>query len=191
VSRYWQVYYDLDFDHTAKYFEEKIRQVLFDSLKIHLRSDVPVGCYLSGGLDSSIVASLARMQTEEKLLAFTGKFSMSEAYDESKYAREVAEWHGLELHELDITADDFLQNIRKIIYHMDYPVAGPGSFPQYMISGLAAKHRKVVLGGQGGDEIFGGYVRYLLAYFEQCINAAIEGTSHNGNFIVTYRLFRI
>ena len=73
-----------------------------------------------------------------------------------------------------------------MIYHLDYPVAGPGSFPQYMVSELAAQHMKVVLGGQGGDEIFGGYARYLLAYFEQCIKAAIDGTMHAGNFVVTY-----
>src|SRR5260370_14202240 len=55
-----------------------------------------------------------------------------------------------------------------------------------MVSKLASTRRKVVLGGQGGDEIFGGYARYLLAYFEQCIKAAIDGTMHNGNFVVTY-----
>ena len=55
-----------------------------------------------------------------------------------------------------------------------------------MVSELAAQHRKVVLGGQGGDEIFGGYARYLIAYFEQCIKAAIDGTMHSGNFVVTY-----
>ena len=74
-----------------------------------------------------------------------------------------------------------------MIYHLDYPVAGPGSFPQYIVSRLAAQHMKVVLGGQGGDEIFGGYARYLLAYFEQCIKAAIDGTMDAGNFIVTYQ----
>src|SRR6185436_5956872 len=58
--------------------------------------------------------------------------------------------------------------------------------PQYMVSKLAGRSRKVVLGGQGGDEIFGGYTRYLIAYFEQCIKAAIDGTMNNGNFIVTY-----
>ena len=65
-------------------------------------------------------------------------------------------------------------------------MAGPGSFAQYMTSKLAATQRKVVLGGQGGDEIFGGYTRYLVAYFEQCIKGAIEGTLNNGNFVVTY-----
>jgi asparagine synthase (glutamine-hydrolysing) len=73
-----------------------------------------------------------------------------------------------------------------VIYHLDYPVAGPGAFPQFMVSAMARKHRKVVLGGQGGDELFGGYARYLIAYFEQCLKAAIDGTMHNGNFVVTY-----
>ncbi|MBD2297081.1 asparagine synthase (glutamine-hydrolyzing) [Nostoc sp. FACHB-190] len=186
VKRYWEVYHNLDFDHTAKYFEEQIAALLSESVELHLRSDVPIGAYVSGGLDSSIIASLANQKTGDKFIGFTGKFSLSEDYDESKYARELAQWSGFELHELDITANDFIENIRKVIYHLDYPVAGPGSFPQYMISQLASKHRKVVLGGQGADEIFGGYVRYLIAYFEQCIKGAIDGTMHSSNFIVTY-----
>src|SRR5205085_8709190 len=106
--------------------------------------------------------------------------------DESRYAGELARSRGFELHEVDITAQDFAQHMEQIIYHLDFPTAGPGAFPQFMVSRLAARHRKVVLGGQGGDEIFGGYVRYLAAYFEQCIKAAIDGTMHSGNFIVTY-----
>ena len=93
---------------------------------------------------------------------------------------------GMKLFEVDITSNDFVNSIRDVIYHLDYPVAGPGSFPQYHVSKLAAQHRKVVLGGQGGDEIFGGYTRYLIAYFEQCIKGAIDGTLNSGNFIVTY-----
>ena len=97
----------------------------------------------------------------------------------------VAQSAGAQLFEIDITADDFARHIKDVIYHLDYPVAGPGSFPQFMVSKLAAGHRKVVLGGQGGDEVFGGYARYLVAYFEQCIKAAIDGTYRNGNFVVT------
>lgn len=186
VRRYWEVYYDLDWDHTSKYFEERLRALLPESVRLHLRADVPVGAYLSGGLDSSTVATLARQHANGDFIGFLGKFSFSPDYDESRYARALAEWGGFSLHELDITVSDFTENIRQVIYHLDYPVAGPGSFPQYMVSRLAGQHRKVVLGGQGGDEIFGGYARYLMAYFEQCIKAAIDGTIYNGNYIVTY-----
>ena len=186
IKRYWEVYYDLDFNHTPKYFQEKLGELLPESVALHLRADVPVGAYLSGGLDSSTIASLASENSNGDFAAFTGKFSFSQDYDESRYARELAEWRGFSLHEIDISAADFIDNITRVIYHLDYPVAGPGSFPQYMVSQLAAGHRKVVLGGQGGDEIFGGYTRYLIAYFEQCLKAAIDGTIDNGNFVVTY-----
>ena len=69
---------------------------------------------------------------------------------------------------------------------MDEPTAGPGVFPQFCVSHEASQHVKVILGGQGGDEIFGGYTRYLIAYFEQCIKAAIDGNLNSGNFVVTY-----
>jgi asparagine synthase (glutamine-hydrolysing) len=92
----------------------------------------------------------------------------------------------MQLHIADITEDDFVEHISKVIWHLDQPIAGPGSFPQYMVSKLVGDNIKVVLGGQGGDEIFGGYARYLVAYFEQCIKGAVEGTLHNGNYLVTY-----
>jgi asparagine synthase (glutamine-hydrolysing) len=186
VRRYWEVFYNLDFDHTARYFEERLRHLLAESVRLHLRSDVPLGAYVSGGMDSSVVASLASSQSDKEFIGFTGKFSFGEEYDESRYARALAEHCGFELREVDITAADFIENLGRVIYHLDFPVAGPGSFPQYMVSRLASRSRKVVLGGQGGDEIFGGYARYLIAYFEQCIKAAIDGTMGSGNFVVTY-----
>jgi len=185
-SRYWQVYYEIDCDHTERYFEEQLRRLLQESVDLHTRSDVPIGGYLSGGLDSSIVSCLATRKGGGNYAGFTGKFSFDRRYDESDYARQVADAQQFPLFELDITARDFIENLGKVIYHLDYPVAGPGSFSQYMVSRLAASQRKVLLGGQGGDETFGGYARYLIAYFEQCIKAAIDGTMHNGNFVVTY-----
>jgi asparagine synthase (glutamine-hydrolysing) len=185
-SRYWEVYYQPDFKHPAAYFNAAIQDLMAESVTLHLRSDVPVGAYLSGGLDSSIVASLAADTQGTGFLSFTGRFGDDPAYDESSYAREMAEWKGFQLLDIDIGPQDFVNSIEKVIYHLDYPVAGPGSFPQYLVSALAAKHRKVVLGGQGGDEIFGGYTRYLVAYFEQCIKGAIEGTMNSGQYVVTY-----
>jgi asparagine synthase (glutamine-hydrolysing) len=185
VRRYWDVHYDIDHDHSPAYFERHLRELMDDSIRVHLRSDVPIGSYLSGGIDSSLIAILASRADEKNHEAFHGKFTCFPGYDESNYARAAAESSGKSLNEIDISAADFRDNVSRIIYHLDQPVAGPGSFPQYMTSGLAASKVKVVLGGQGGDEIFGGYARYVLAYFEQCIKAAIDGTYKNGNFVVT------
>lgn len=186
LKRYWQVYYNLDWEHDSPYFEEKIQSLLSDSIDLHLRSDVPLGAYISGGMDSSIVAALAHKKYSTPLIGFHGKFNMGAEYDESSYAKDLAKENQFELLEQNFTAQDFINNISKIIFHLDYPIAGPGSFPQFMTSQMAAQKRKVLLGGQGGDEIFGGYTRYLMAYFEQCIKAAIDGNMHSGNFIVTY-----
>lgn len=186
-EKYWEVYYSQDFDHSDNYFQQNLSLLLDDSINIHLRSDVELGAYISGGIDSSSIAALAKNHTGKNVCGFVGKFANEgDLFDESQYARSVCKMHEMELHERNITAEDFKNNIEKVIYHLDYPVAGPGSFPQFCVSELASKHRKVVLGGQGGDEIFGGYTRYLVAYFEQCIKGAIEGTLNNGNFVVTY-----
>jgi asparagine synthase (glutamine-hydrolysing) len=188
IKKYWEIYYEPDYNHSAKYFEEELSELFYDSIKVHLRSDVPVGAYVSGGVDSTSIASIASdFKGANNFMGFTGKFSKyGEAFDESRYAQVAADEKGFKLKTIDINSKDFINNIEKVIYHLDYPVAGPGSFPQYMVSQLASKYRKVVLGGQGGDEIFGGYTRYLVAYFEQCIKGAINGDMANGNYVVTY-----
>ena len=186
VERYWDVRFEPDYSHTSAYFEEELQARMEDSVRVHLRADVPVGAYLSGGLDSSIVAALAADSGQSGMMAFNGRFPIGEQYDESEYAQALAEDRGLDLRISDITVDDFVRDIERVIYHLDYPVAGPGAFPQYIVSRDARAHRKVVLGGQGGDELFGGYARYLVAYLEQCLKAALDGTLNNGNFVVSY-----
>lgn len=187
VKKYWEVFYEPDFSLKEQELQEQLTELLIDSVKTHMVSDVNVGAYVSGGYDSSSIASIANNYKHNKLVGFTGKFSRSgKLFDESEYASLVAEESSFELKTIDISSNDFITNINKVIYHLDHPVAGPGSFSQFMVSKLASKHRKVVLGGQGGDEIFGGYTRYLIAYFEQCIKAAIDGTTSEGNFVVTY-----
>lgn len=185
VWRYWDVRYEIDLDHSAAYFQKRLTELLDDSIAVHLRADVQVGAYVSGGIDSSLMSLLAARRDAVNRKAFNGRFTQYPGYDESGYARTVVDRTRGDLHIVDITADDFRDNIASVIYHLDFPVAGPGSFPQYMVSKLAAEHVKVVLGGQGGDEIFGGYARYLLAYFEQCIKAAMDGTYKDGNYVVT------
>jgi len=185
IRRYWDVHYEIDYGHTAAYFEKRLCELVNDSVAIHLRADVPVGAYISGGIDSSLMARLAADADSQNRHGFHGRFTDYPGYDESYYAKIAAAQSGIDLHVRDITARDFQDNLGRVIWHLDFPVAGPGSFPQFMVSELASQSVKVVLGGQGGDEEFGGYARYLIAYFEQCIKAAIEGTYKSGNYVVT------
>jgi asparagine synthase (glutamine-hydrolysing) len=183
--RYWDVNYRIDRDHTPRYFHNRLRELMADSVRLHLRSDTPVGAYLSGGIDSSLISILAAGGQAAPMQCFHGAFKSHPGFDESPYARIAADRAGATLHETDIGAEDFRTAIFDVIRHLDEPVAGPGAFPQFMTAKLAARHVKVVLGGQGGDEIFGGYARYTIAYLEQCLKAAIDGTYRNGNYVVT------
>lgn len=187
MQRYWEVHYDIDYAHTERWFTERLKELLHDSVRMHLRSDVEVGSYVSGGVDSSLLAAMAReVRQDGPFKAFNGRFTDGLEFDESHYAKALADERNMELHVADITEQDFVDHIAKVIWHLDQPTAGPGSFAQYMVSKRVGQHIKVVLGGQGGDEIFGGYARYLVAYFEQCIKGAIDGTLQNGNYVVSY-----
>lgn len=185
IRRYWDVRYEVDWEHNDIYFERRLRELLEESMALHLRSDVPVGSYISGGIDSSLMSILASKADPQNRFGFHGKFTEFPGYDESQYAMLAAEKSAAELNVADIGAKDFETRLKDVVWHLDFPVAGPGSFPQFMVSKLASERVKVVLGGQGGDEIFGGYARYLVAYFEQCIKAAIEGTYKSGSYVVT------
>jgi asparagine synthase (glutamine-hydrolysing) len=178
IKPYFNLKYSIDETLSEKECIEKLKELLPYSVNLHKASDVPISTYLSGGIDSGIITALvSRMSTQEDdLIAFTGKFSTYKECDESSYARAIGEKYDIKVFEQDITANDFINNLEKIIYHLDYPVAGPGVFPQYMLSGMVAQHRKVVFGGQGGDEIFGGYSRYLVSYLTSYIAASINGS---------------
>lgn len=184
-SAYWDTNYrinpDLDEDHLL----EKIRHTLEDSVRLQLRSDVPLGAHLSGGLDSSLVSTLAAKISNSPLALFHGKFKEDPSYDESRYAEIVAKRTQGVFHEIIPSADDFVRDLPKLIHALDEPVAGPGVFPQHAVSKLAKEHAKVVLGGQGGDEIFGGYARYLVGYLEQALKGSIFETQEEGEHLVS------
>jgi len=187
LKQYWDLRFSIDYEHTEEYFVDHLRLLLRDAVKMRLRSDVPLGAHLSGGLDSSTVVCLAGDLNGggEPLKTFTGAFREGAAYDETAYARLVAERAGAQCLEIWPTAQDFIEHLPKIIYFMDEPAAGPGVFPQYMVSRLASEHVKVILGGQGGDEIFAGYARYLVGYLEECLKGAIEETEDTARYATT------
>ena len=182
---YWEPDFKVDVYHTEEFFIEELRRLIDDAVRLQMRSDVPVGAYVSGGTDSTIVARLASRLSEGPLQTFTGAFREGPQFDETPYARDVAEACGAVAHTVYPTEEEFVDLMPRLVYQMDEPVAGPGLFPQYIVSHLAARSVKVCLGGQGGDEIFGGYARYVVAYLEQALKGAIFETNEEGEHIVS------
>jgi asparagine synthase (glutamine-hydrolysing) len=186
ILKFWEPSFTVDTHHTEEYFAYELRRLLEDTVRIQMRSDVPVGTYLSGGMDSSIVTLLAASTCNGKRIkTFTGAFHEGPQFDETAYAREVASRCGAEMFEVYPTEDEFVDLLPRLVYHMDEPMAGPGLFPQYIVSRLASQEVKVVLGGQGGDEIFGGYARFVIAYLEQALKGAIFENNEEGEHIVS------
>lgn len=186
TRQYWDVSYEIDDSHGEAWFIDHLAALIEDATRIHLRSDVPLGAHLSGGLDSSTLVCLAAECLKgERIKTFTGAFSEGPQFDETGYAKAVAAFAGTDYHEVYIPGSDLPDVLPQLMYYMDEPLAGPGVIPQYYVSKLAAEHVKVVLGGQGGDELFIGYARYLVAYLEKCLSGAIFETAHQNPYAVT------
>lgn len=182
---YWRLDYTLDPTLDERRALEELRFLLHDACRLQVRSDVPVGAHLSGGIDSSLVASMAAPHCPSPFFAFHGCFDAGPLFDESEHAAAVAGHAGLELMRIPIGGRGFADLMPSLIRFMDEPVAGPGLYPQFCVSREAAQRVKVVLGGQGGDEMFCGYARYLVGYLEQAIKGAIYETNDEGEHIVS------
>ena len=183
--KYWSPNFKIDQFHTEEFFIAELQQILEETVFQQLRSDVPLGTYLSGGIDSSFVTIMASKLLNKPIKSFSGAFREGAEFNELEYARIAAKTANSELFEIFPTEQEFIDLIPKLIYYLDEPVAGPGLFPQYIVSKLASKHVKVILGGQGGDEIFGGYTRYIIAYLEQALKGAIFESNEEEEHIVS------
>ncbi|MGH1361358.1 MAG: asparagine synthase (glutamine-hydrolyzing) [Burkholderiaceae bacterium] len=153
----------------------EIEALIHASVQRQLRSDVPVGAMLSGGLDSSTIAAFASKHQSGRLPTFTGAFNEGPAYDESRHARVVAEHIDARMHTIYPSEQQFVQELPEMVYAMDEPAAGPGLFPQFVVARSAGEQVKVCLGGQGGDEIFVGYARYLIGALQESLGQSIRG----------------
>ncbi|MCP3032154.1 asparagine synthase (glutamine-hydrolyzing) [Halobacillus sp. A1] len=137
---------------------KQIQDVLFDSVGIHMRSDVPVGSFLSGGIDSSLIVSIAK-QYNPNIKTFSVGFEQ-EGYSEVDVAKETANALNVENHDYLISAEEYVDKLPKIMWHMDDPLADPSCVPLYFVAREARKQVTVVLSGEGADELFGGYNIY-------------------------------
>lgn len=186
IRKYWGLDFLVDTDHDQEYFEYKLLRLLEDAVRIQLRGDVPVGAHLSGGLDSSTVTCMATSLLDAPIHTFSGGFKEDPRYDETGYARMTAAHAGSIHHEIFPNEKQFVDLLPGLVRSMDEPAAGPGIFPQLIVSQHAKEYVKVVLGGQGADEVFGGYTRYLVAYLEECIRGGIQGTQEDEKYVVRF-----
>ena len=158
VSRYWDVDFSNPFEgRSARDLEEELLELLTDATRLRLRSDVPVGAYLSGGLDSSITAALAKTLNRERLCTFSVEFENPE-FDESGFQQEVVRRLGTEHRTVRCSHDDIGRVFPQVIRHTETPILRTAPAPLFLLSRLVRESGyKVVLTGEGADEAFGGY----------------------------------
>lgn len=147
---------------TAADYPAAILTLLDDSVRRRMIADVPVGAFLSGGVDSSAIVALMTRHATGPVKTFSLGFTTGGAYNELSDARRVADFFGTEHHELQIEHFDLVSTLNKLVYHYDEPFGDAASFPVYLLSQFARQHVTVVLTGEGGDELFGGYSRYAM-----------------------------
>jgi asparagine synthase (glutamine-hydrolysing) len=141
----------------------ELERALLDSVIVHQRSDVPYGMFLSGGIDSSALLACMRRLNDRPVRAFTAGFPGTGVHDERAHARMVAKAAGAEHIEIEVTGEDFWRELPAIVTAMDDPAADYAIIPTYILAKAASRDLKVVLCGEGGDELFGGYGRYRSA----------------------------
>jgi asparagine synthase (glutamine-hydrolysing) len=163
VRSYWQLRFaERRNGHRSEAsYEDQLVSILRESVKLHLVSDVPFGAFLSGGIDSSTIVALMSELLNAPVKTFSVGFDGDGArFSELPYARLVAAKYGTDHHEIVIRGQDLVNHAEKIVWHLDQPIADPATLANYMVSALARRHVKMVLTGEGGDELFAGYARH-------------------------------
>ncbi|MGD0294798.1 MAG: asparagine synthase (glutamine-hydrolyzing) [Terracidiphilus sp.] len=183
LRSYWSVRDFTRSGETPEQLIEELRNQLGDVVKDQLMSDVPVGSFFSGGIDSSAVAAYASRGGKSPV-CFGVHFTEQGVIDERPYQETAARALGLDLQLITMNGSSFPDDMTRLMYHQDEPVIGAAMFPMFYVSQLAASQVKVCLGGQGADEIFGGYARYALGRPSQVIQSWFTGrrgqAKHNG-----------
>ncbi|HXI31409.1 MAG TPA: asparagine synthase (glutamine-hydrolyzing) [Vicinamibacterales bacterium] len=159
IEQYWQLSANETFRGSEAEAVAQLRGVLTDAVRGHLLSDVPLGAFLSGGIDSSLVVGLMSEVSGARVKTFSIGFD-EPAFDELEHARTVARHFGTDHHEF-VVKPDAIGILDRLVWHFDEPFADSSAIPTWYVSEMARRHVTVVLSGDGGDELFGGYDRYV------------------------------
>jgi len=162
IEPYWDLsFLKSELQVKEEVYVERFKALFEESVRLHLMSDVPLGVFLSGGIDSSAIAAVMKSMVREPIKTFSVAFTEREA-NELHYARTVAEAFTTDHHEVVVTPEQFFEELPRLVYQEDEPLAYPSSVPLYFVSELASRHVKVVLTGEGSDELLAGYNKYRL-----------------------------
>ncbi len=174
LVRYWQPDFNREEDRPYEEYLEQLRELLTSSVALRLQSEVPLGAFLSGGVDSTVIVGLMQRLASQRVRTFSIGFPVAE-YDETSYARLAARRFGT-LHEEFHVEPDALDILPKLVWHYDEPFADSSAIPTWYVSQLTRRHVTVALSGDGGDELFAGYPRYkavwLAHWFDRLPRAA-------------------
>ena len=166
ITQYWEVPSQAATARSEAETLYGVRTRLEEAVRTRLMSDVPLGVFLSGGVDSSVIAALMQGMVNERVKTFSVGYR-EEQYSELGYARTVATRLGTDHHEVTLGMEEFFNTLPNLIWHEDEPITWPSSVSLYHVSELASREVKVVLTGEGSDELFGGYGRYGYQLFNQ------------------------
>lgn len=187
IRKYWDLQFRSILDKGVDYYIDELKRLLNKSIDLRLRSDVPLGIFLSGGLDSSAVVAMLAPRVSERLKTFSVAYDFGSDFNETNYARMVARQFNTVHHEFIVSPAQFKEFIPQYIWHMDEPVTEPAAISLYYISRMARESVTVVLSGEGADEIFAGYDFY---YYNKIMEAyrklvGTKGASFCGGWITT------
>ncbi len=160
IKQYWNIQYDKSNDKGEEYYIKETQNLFEDAVKKQLRSDVPLGVFLSGGIDSSAVVSMMHKQGVKDIKTFSVAWDYGDNFNETKYARSVAKQFNTDHTEYFMSAEDFKDFLPEYIRHMDEPVTEAAAISLYYLSKKTKEKVTVVLSGEGADEVFGGYPIY-------------------------------
>lgn len=174
IERYWDVSFSKPAQRLSdREYIERFGELFHDCVKSHLMSDVPLGMFLSGGIDSSAIAAVMSQLVKEPIKTFSVAFAERDS-NELEFARIVAQAYQTEHHEIIVSPEQFFDQLPDLIYKEDEPIAHPSSVPLYFVSKLAARHVKVVLTGEGSDELMAGYNKYRVGIYNLMLGRHYE-----------------
>jgi asparagine synthase (glutamine-hydrolysing) len=181
INRYWDVSFakSEDTSRSDQDYIDEWAELFRTSVRLRLMADVPLGMFLSGGIDSSAIAAVMSTMVSEPIKTFSVAFKEREA-NELEYARLIAESYQTTHHEVVVSPEDFFAALPKLVWHEDEPLAHPSSVALYFVSLLASQHVKVVLTGEGSDELLAGYARYRKTIFNLALGARYHGVMPEG-----------